>query len=98
MNEKLTKLLLGIILFVSLLNSFFIVMTNNYWVKEMNTQPKSSRIENTQKWKVEVYYKNGFSSVIHCDSLQMISTEEAYIFTKGTKTHIFGYRLQPSYK
>ena len=48
------------------------------------------------EWVLSYSNDNGWSRQgIICDSLQMISAKEAYVYVKGVKTHIFADKLYP---
>lgn len=60
------------------------------------TKPKND--PNCGQW-ILVYSNdsNWSKQTIICDSLQMVSNKEAYVYVKGIKTHIFVEKLYPMF-
>jgi hypothetical protein len=53
---------------------------------------------NFGQWILGYSNNNGWSrQVIVCDSLQMVTDKEAYVYVKGTKTHIFANKFYPMF-
>lgn len=49
-----------------------------------------------QGWYLKSYYDNNWSyTTIQCDSLQMISKQEAIVWVNGRSTKIVGEELRP---
>lgn len=59
-----------------------------------STEEKEPRKE---QWYLYSYYDNGWSrTAMKCDSLQMISKTEAFIWVDGKKHKIVGEELRPT--
>ena len=60
------------------------------------TKPKND--PNCGQWILGYSNDNNWSrQAIICDSLQMVSNKEAYVYVKGIKTHIFAEQLYPMF-
>ena len=52
-----------------------------------------------REWALICSYNNNWTSTtIHCDSLQMISTTEAFVYIDGKKIKIVGESLRPVHR
>lgn len=49
-------------------------------------------------WYVQIRHTKTDYTTIFCDSVQMVSQHEAYIWIDGQKSHIFGKQLRPGNK
>ena len=50
-----------------------------------------------EQWYLYSYYDNGWSrTTIKCDSLQMVSITEAFVWIDGNKHKIVGWELRPT--
>jgi hypothetical protein len=54
---------------------------------------------NCGQWMLGYSNDNNWSrQSIVCDSLQMVSNNEAYVYVKGIKTHVFAEQLYPMFE
>ncbi len=87
------------IFIVTLIGVVIISTSIKIYVESKRTEPiqitKSEPIPKTYKFKVKIYYGHNSSSLMNCDSLQMISTTEAIIYVDGTAIKIFGKEIVP---
>lgn len=62
------------------------------------SETKIKNDPNCGQWILGYSNDNNWSrQAIICDSLQMVSNKEAYVYVKGIKTHIFAEQLYPMF-
>jgi len=57
---------------------------------------ENTKNEPEYRWQIKCYYDNNFSwTTVKCDSFQMVSKTEAYVWVDGRKTKIIAEELRP---
>ena len=75
-------------------NLLYILLTAGLFSCSIQTQEEGNN--EPEKWQIKCYYDNNWSwTTVKCDSFQMMSKTEAYVWVDGRKTKIIAEELRP---
>lgn len=77
-------------------NLLYILLTAGLFSCSTQTQEEVNNEPEKYKWQIRCYYDNNWSwTTVKCDSFQMVSKTEAYVWVDGRKTKIIAEELRP---